>query len=328
MTWCALSLLMALPTLANGASAPDAGAAAELHDVVRELVAKDLAAKFAARPLAGGEVLQPGAVFFANPAEPRFVTVDLALSPASPSLEWTPRVTRFLGFHELKYAVDRSHLRIAAAPSEEALRSTLASVLRSRAQAVSRARAAFGKRCARPVVAEADFIMPSGVEDFWRLDVVCDGKTFEVIVKKDGETVSEARPADPSVPAWLAPCERTLTAALANLARADARFSKATVQTRVAETVNASSRPVTSVNVLLEASPDERYEAFVTEPLEHVPASSEAAARWAPLENKTDSGYDVRWTLSTPPRRPGSESAAGVRAPPRARPRSRASSPR
>ena len=196
MTWRVLGFLWVLPALAIAAAPPDAGSAGA-RDVVREWVAKDLALKFTAEPLAEREALQPGAVFFSNPAEPRFVTVNLELVSSSPYPSWTPHVTRFLGFHELKYVVDRRDQRIVTAPSEEALRTTVASVLRSRAEALVRARTAFGKRCSGPVAVDADFLMPSGVEDYWSFAVACDGKTFEVVAKKGQETVTETAAASP-----------------------------------------------------------------------------------------------------------------------------------
>jgi hypothetical protein len=150
-----------------------------MTDAVRDLVRRELGT------LDGGvERVEPDTVSFTNPADPRFVTVDLTVVPVAPKGGWEVRATHFAGFHELRVQVDRKHLRLMQTPG---LMARIAQPLATRAAAIERAKKV--SPCAAPLWVEATRIFASGRRDFWRFVVACsadDATTIEV--EDDGHT--------------------------------------------------------------------------------------------------------------------------------------------
>ncbi|MBI5548533.1 MAG: hypothetical protein HY901_32015 [Deltaproteobacteria bacterium] len=272
---------------------------------VSELVRRDLKAKLASSPLAGGETVEPGSIYFAKPDQPRFVTVDLALVPTAPRGGWEPRLTRFAGFHELRYVVDRFHLGIAAAPSEQILRAQLESVQRTRVGALSRARAFLGERCESPVAVEAVLFMPSGRRDQWRFEITCTSESHPVtIAVEEGGLVSivsdvAAKPEGPPAPAWLPRCTQALTRAQQALTRLDPGFARGTITQRGPEMTNASSRPVSSVRFALRGDDGTELETLVSQPLDMIPPGASLKG-WERLASQDGRGLDEGWRRTTP----------------------------
>lgn len=173
-----LSVAPAPPT-DGGVVSTDAGT----PDVVRDLVRRELA-RLLPEGVGGGEQVEPRYVFFRDPSVPRFVTVDLHLTPRQPRGGWEPTSTGFGGLGTFTFVVDRLHLRVVSAPDGPALRARLAQTRASRARALAVAQASLKTDAAAIRELTASFVEQSGRRDTWRFEVRgADGGVREVQVE-------------------------------------------------------------------------------------------------------------------------------------------------
>lgn len=247
---------------------------------VRELVRREVSAHLGATPLSSGELVEPGEQYFADPKQQRFVTVELGLVPATPRGGWEPRLTTFAGFHELRVVVDRRHMRVATLSAH--LREDLERVLATRGAALERARQ---QLCVRPVSVYPTRVMPSGLADYWRVEVDCGAQQYALVIEDDGRL-------RPELPGWLVACGEALKGARDMLAKRDPAVARATLSQRGPEMVNAASAPVGSLRLHL----GDAWEVHVTQPLDMIPAGASQGA-WEHLPRHDESREG--WRLTT-----------------------------